>query len=89
MMGGFGLNVHIDARPHLGVLARYINDNFDGSKINSRFQKFKNLKYARVIATRKIEANEEIFASYGRLYWEGKKSTSPPTEENSDFIAND
>merc|ERR1711991_328743 len=31
IMGGFGLNVHVDASKHLDVLARYINDNFDKS----------------------------------------------------------
>lgn len=55
MMGGFGLNIHIDAKYHLDSMARYINDPLNPSKINVKFLKSKELKKAFVIALRDIE----------------------------------
>ncbi|CEM26558.1 unnamed protein product [Vitrella brassicaformis CCMP3155] len=79
VMGGFGLNAHIDAGPHPEVLARYINDNFDKSKINVRFNKLKTLKRAEVIALRAIEPGEELYASYGQVYWRGYEARQQAT----------
>jgi SET domain-containing protein len=74
LMGGFGLNCHIDAKEHPQVFARYINDARDDKQQNARFVKIKQLKKANVIAIREIEADEEIYASYGSVYWRGKES---------------
>lgn len=81
VMGGFGLNCHVDAPPE--VLARYINDSFNTSKLNCRFRKQKSLKYAQIIATRDIQAGEELYASYGSVYWKGSNGTSRPPESQS------
>lgn len=70
VMGGFGLNCHLDASSHVDVLARYINDNFMNRKsINTKFVKSKKYKFALVIALRNIEPGEELYASYGDSYW--------------------
>ena len=69
LMGGFGLNCHIDAKDHPDVLARYINDARDPLLQNTKFVKLKSEKKALVVALRDISAGEEIFASYGSVYW--------------------
>ena len=69
LMGGFGMNCHIDALDHPDVLARYINDARDPLKQNARFVKLKPERKALVVALRDIEPDEEIYASYGEVYW--------------------
>lgn len=66
---GLGLNCHIDAGPHLDVLARYINDNFQAEKLNAKFVKLREHEVALVVATRDIAQGEEIYAPYGEGYW--------------------
>ena len=72
VMGGFGINVHIDAKDMPHVLARYINDNFDKSCVNCKFVKLKREKKALVVATKAIFRGEELYASYGDGYWRNK-----------------
>ena len=72
LMGGFGLNAHVDARFALDAPARYVNDNFDPTKLNARFEKNKEAKRALLLATRRIEAGEEVYASYGESYWRAR-----------------
>ena len=69
LMGGFGINCHIDAKDHPEVLGRYINDARDPDLQNSKFVKLKSAKKALVVALREIQPGEEIFASYGSVYW--------------------
>ena len=69
LMGGFGPNAHVDARNAFAMPGRYVNDAFDASRLNARFDKSKATRSARVIALRDIGEGEEIFASYGRSYW--------------------
>ena len=69
LMGGFGLNSHVDARFALDAPARYVNDHFDKSKLNAEFHKDKARKRALLVATRSIRRGEEIYASYGESYW--------------------
>ena len=69
LMGGFGINCHIDAREHPDVMARYINDGLRKERQNARFVKHPELKKASVVSTRDIFPGEEIYASYGELYW--------------------
>ena len=72
LMGGFGLNVHVDASNHPDVLARYINDNFDTSQINVVFRKIERDACALVYTIRDIEPGEELYVSYGESYWRGR-----------------
>ena len=61
--------VTIDAGPHPGVFARYINDNADKARLNVRFEKDPANRLARVIAARALAPGEELFVSYGAGYW--------------------
>ena len=72
LMGGFGPNAHVDARDAFAMPGRYVNDAFDASRLNARFDKSKATRSARVVALRDIEEGEEIFASYGRSYWSAR-----------------
>ena len=72
LMGGFGINAHVDARFALAAEGRYVNDNFDKSRLNAEFHKDKVARTARVVATRAIRAGEEIYASYGETYWRAR-----------------
>ena len=72
LMGGFGLNAHVDARFAMNAPGRYVNDNFDKSKLNARFDKDKAAKKATLVATRDIRRGEEIYASYGESYWRAR-----------------
>ena len=72
LMGGFGINAHVDARFALSAEGRYVNDNFDKSQLNAEFEKDKVARTARVIAMRAIRAGEEIYASYGETYWRAR-----------------
>lgn len=83
VMGGFGLNCHIDAKDSLDCFGRYINDGMQPEFQNARFVKIKHLKRANVISLRDIHAGEEIFASYGNVYWRGKELN------NNDIFSND
>lgn len=72
LMGGFGINAHVDARFALNAEGRYVNDNFDTTKLNAEFEKLKAERIANVRATRDIQAGEEIYASYGETYWRAR-----------------
>ncbi|CAM9487592.1 unnamed protein product [Choristocarpus tenellus] len=50
-------------------VARLINDCRNRNLYNVEFQKMPEERKALVIATRCIEAGEELFADYGRWYW--------------------
>jgi hypothetical protein len=54
MMGGFGLNVHLDARECPESMGRYINDPLNESKVNVKFVKIKEERKALVLALRDI-----------------------------------
>jgi len=55
LMGGFGLNCHLDAQDHPESLGRYINDPMSPSLHNVEFVKLKDEKKALVRATREIQ----------------------------------
>jgi hypothetical protein len=63
MMGGFGLNIHIDAKHHPRSMGRYINDPLNSTRVNVKFVKSKELKKAFVIALRRIEVCDHISRS--------------------------
>jgi len=69
LMGGFGPNAHVDASKAFAMPGRYVNDAFDPTRLNARFDKSRKTRSARVVALRDIGEGEEIFASYGRSYW--------------------
>eukprot|EP01083_Nonionella_stella_P205893 749369_1 len=72
VMGGFAKFSAIDAKECLSVFGRYINDHSDMDRINSYFLKIKDQFKALVVANRNILKGEEIFASYGNIYWENR-----------------
>lgn len=71
VMGGFAMYA-IDAGPHPEVLARYINDALDESRLNVAFVKQKKDRVALVVATRDIASGEELYASYGQVHWRAR-----------------
>ncbi|KAJ1623932.1 hypothetical protein T492DRAFT_1051641 [Pavlovales sp. CCMP2436] len=76
VMGGFGLNVHVDGRHNHNMLARYINDNGDPALINAEFVKLRAERKALVRALRPLRAGEEIFCAYGEGYWRARQKAS-------------
>lgn len=72
LMGGFGLNAHVDARFALDAPARYVNDHFDRDCLNARFVKSRAERRARLVATRTILPGEEVYAAYGQAYWRAR-----------------
>ncbi|KAF4728952.1 hypothetical protein FOZ63_016390, partial [Perkinsus olseni] len=76
IMGGFGINCHIDAKYSFNVWGRYINDCKDTQRLNGKFVKDKKRRVARVVATRDIPAGSEVLASYGEVYWRSEERFS-------------
>ena len=72
LMGGFGINAHVDARFAMDAPGRYVNDHFDTRMLNARFDKNKPKRRAKLIAMRAIRKGEEIYASYGESYWRAR-----------------
>lgn len=54
MMGGFGLNLHLDAADCPDSMGRYINDPRNEAFINVRFVKLKSEQKALIVALRDI-----------------------------------
>jgi hypothetical protein len=67
LMGGFGINVHVDASDHPLSLGRYINDPRDDTLTNARFLKLKKEKKALVIATRTIVVCQRALFAYSQF----------------------
>jgi hypothetical protein len=55
MMGGFALNIHLDAKDCPESMGRYINDPINSELINAEFRKLKQEQKALVIALREIK----------------------------------
>ena len=72
LMGGFGLNAHLDAKFSVTAPGRYVNDHFDQSRLNARFDKDKKRRRATVVAIRRIRRGEEVYVSYGETYWRAR-----------------
>jgi hypothetical protein len=85
--------VSVDAGPHLGVKARYINDctwppaacpssaatpGAGNARVNVKFVKRPTERCALVVALRDIDEGEEIFVSYGDAYWAKHGATCVP-----------
>ena len=80
LMGGFGINAHVDARFALDATGRYVNDHFEKARLNAHFEKDKVRKRARLVASRPIRRGEEVYASYGEGYWRAR-GIDPDTGE--------
>ena len=85
LMGGFGLNAHVDAREAYAMPGRYVNDHFDASRLNAEFRKNKAARSAALVAIRPIATGDEIHAAYGASYWRARgvdpqsgRSLAPP-----------
>ena len=61
--------VFVDPGPLKEVLARYINDPLCEESRNCEFVPEAGKARAKVRTTRRVEKGEELFASYGDLYW--------------------
>jgi methyltransferase-like protein 6 len=64
-----GTQKYIDARTHLQVVGRYINDCKHALLYNVAFDKRPDEDCANVVALRDIYTNEELFVDYGWKYW--------------------
>jgi len=62
-----GPGVYVDAG--LACVGRLINDARNPARINVMFDKRPDEGRAVVVATRDIGIGEELYVSYGRLYW--------------------
>jgi SET domain-containing protein len=61
----------VDAREHMDVLARYMNDHRHPLLYNVDLVKQPHRERALVRAVRPISAGEELFVDYGPWYWQG------------------
>ena len=66
LLGG---DILVDSGPHLTVLARFINDPINEACYNCRYESDAAQFRSKVVATRDIYPNEELFAPYGEAYW--------------------
>ena len=66
-----GEQKYVDALDHKDVLARYINDCRNSNLYNVKFVKLPKQNKAKVVTTRPIHPDEEIFVDYGKWYWAG------------------
>lgn len=67
----YGCEFWIDAREHLKVKARFINENFDPSKRNVEWA----YRDGRIFieAARDILPGEELYTEYGAEYWKDRR----------------
>ena len=66
LLGG---DILVDSISHLTVLARFINDPINEKYYNCRFEPDAEQFRSKVVATRDIHPDEELFAPYGEAYW--------------------
>ena len=62
-------DILVDPEPHIHILARFINDPINAKYYNCRYEPDPTHFRSKVVATRDIQAGEEIFAPYGEAYW--------------------
>jgi hypothetical protein len=63
-----GYNSYIDAHPHEKVLGRFVNHHFDHGCRNVDFEERDNEIW--YVATRDIQAGEELYTDYEPFYWD-------------------
>lgn len=71
MIGGFGLNVHLDAADCPDSMGRYINDPRNEAFLNVRFVKLKSEQKALIIALRDIQVCKAKSKSQSSIGWRG------------------
>ena len=64
-----GINLYVDAKYTPWVLARYINDPRDSSRVNVMVTKDVSAKQATLKTIRNVQAGEELYIDYGIWYW--------------------
>ena len=74
----------VDPRPCPGVKARYINDCINPHGHNVVFISDPEQRRVQVKATRDIVRGEELFVSYGEVYWE-QRDILPTSLSNSEI----
>lgn len=65
----------VDPGPLTSIKARYINDPLNEQSINCIFVPQPKLFRCAVVATRDIIKDEELFVSYGEIYWSQQRHT--------------
>jgi hypothetical protein len=68
-----GPQCYVDARDHVDVLCRYMNDCRNRRGYNVAFQKLPDEGCALALASRDLAAGEELYVDYGKWYWLGFK----------------
>jgi exonuclease III len=68
-----------DAQDPQSCATRFINDAIDGKKDNCQFQIINN--QVCLVTLRKIAENEELYASYGEVYWRHSRWSSAILEQ--------
>ena len=63
-------DILVDPRETLHIKARYINDPLNDRLVNCKFVPDPKEFRCKVVATRSIYPGEELFISYGDIYWE-------------------
>ncbi|CAJ1377401.1 unnamed protein product [Effrenium voratum] len=64
--------LYVDAGPHLGIKARFINDCRNPRGYNLTLVCCPDQHYAKLLAARDICQGEELFFDYGEKYWEDR-----------------
>ena len=62
-------DILVDPQPVLSIKARFINDPLNEAVVNCKFVPDPSEFRCAVVATRDIRAGEELFVSYGEIYW--------------------
>jgi len=64
-------NILVDAKPRTDIKARYINDPLDEEAVNCVYcpEEYRSA----VVVTRDIHPGEELFVSYGDIYWSSQQ----------------
>jgi len=76
----------VDPGPLLHIKARYINDPLNEEAVNCKFVPELSMFRCAVVITRDIFPGEELFISYGSMYWSQQKfSGTVHHADKSDF----
>ena len=85
LLGG---DILVDANSHLNVLARFINDPISEKFYNCKFEPDAEQFRVKVVATRGIHPDEELFAPYGEAYWLKQNCNPKVLADLSVFVKN-
>ena len=66
-------DILVDPGPVITIKARYINDPLNDQFVNCKFVPQSEQFRCAVVATRDIIPGEELFVSYGEMYWSQQK----------------